>query len=437
MGLICTIIATVICIFSLIRHKKIYHPVVSFALLYSLIMFMSWVRAYNYYAAQDKAYFLITLGVVCFAVGSLTVEKLTIKYRKGKAPIVYQLNYKMFYIMLILCLIIIIPRFITILLFILRGNSIGDVYVILAGSAGMENEITQNGMQNLLMQFIGFPLLYIVVPTAVVIFFKTFKKKFLILSLSIAIMLVLLDSRRTYLISFFLFVFIAFIISLNEGKVNNFNIIYQLKKLKKWSLIVLIGVIFFFYFITQQRAETVANGEVSLIHTFYNYYGGTVQYFGYCLEEFNKEYTLGFTTFRGFFSPIFGIIRYLGIDSPHLYQVATDIVNGMKYIVLYVSPIDRFNSFTTCFYQFYCDGGIIGIVILSYLFGAYSQSLYKKCVETKQIRYETKYLYFYGVILMLSFTNMRTILIFIAWPLIIERILYKKSRRKSYNVCRK
>lgn len=431
MGYLCAFLCLMICLFSYGRHRKIYHPVVSFSFLYFLITFMSSMRLFGFYEAPDNAYLIILCGVLFFAVGSVIAESKRIVIGKSAEGSYYEFNKMAFYLMLSLCLLIIIPRFITIGSYLLRGNSIGDVYVTLAGSVGGETEeLAQSGFQGLLMQFVGYPILYILVPTSILLFFETFEKKYLLIAISLGVIRVLLDSRRTYLISFFLFVLVAFLHYQKKKGILSENILRRINKIKKWIPAFLAAILLMFVFVSSSRADTLGQ-ENSFLGTFYNYYAGCVQYLGYCIENFDFDFTYGFTTFRGLFAPIFGVLKLVGINPVTPYQVATEIVNGMKYIVLYVAPGARFNSFTTCFYQFYCDGGYIGIVILSMLFGAYSQALYKRFLYDNQLRFEAKYLYYYGTILLLSFTNMRTILAFIVWPLLIERFLYKKRYQKE------
>ena len=429
MGYVCSILCLGICLFSYVRHRKIYHPVVSFSFLYFLITFLSSIRLFNFYAAPDSAYLIIICGVLFYALGSVFMEKKTFVFRKKCVGNFYEFNKRAYYFMLALCLLIIIPRFVTIGLYLLQGNSIGDVYVTLAGSAGdASEELAQSSIQEVLMQFIGYPILYLLVPTSILQFFRTFEKKYLLIATSLCMMRVLLDSRRTYLISFFVFILVAFMLYQDKTGFLSEKNRRRLKKIAKWIPFFLIAILLMFIFVSNSRSGTIGQ-ETSFLGTFYNYYAGCVQYLGAWIEEYSFGYTYGFTTFRGLFVPIFGVLKLIGITPVAPYQEATEIVNGMKYVVLNVAPGTRFNSFTTCFYQFYCDGGYIGIILLSFIFGAFSQSLYKKFNNDSQLRFEVLYLYFYGTILMLSFTNMLTILAFITWPMIIERFIYKKATK--------
>lgn len=428
MGYVCSFLCLFIFLFSYIRHNKIYHPVTSFSLLFFVVTFMSSLRLYNFYTAPDIAYIIISCGVLFFSIGSILVENKRFVVGKNVHEKKYDFNKCMYYILLSICLLIVFPRFVIILSYLLKGNTIGDIYVILAASTIEEEELALSGLQNILMQFIGYPILYTLVPTSIVLFFNTYEKKFIIIAFILGIIRVLLDSRRTYLISFFLFLFIAFL-HYKEKLLLNKKYHNLVKKIKKYIPLLLIAIILIFTFISRSRSNTVGQ-KYSSLGSFYNYYAGCVQYLGYCIQNYRFEHSYGFTTFRGLFSPIFGMLKIFGIEPIHPYQVATEIVNGMKYVVFYVAPNSRFNSFTTCFYQFYCDGGYIGIIFLSIIFGMFSQILYTKFIYDNQLRFDVKYLYYYGTILLLSFTNMLTVLAFVVWPLLIERLLYKKINKE-------
>lgn len=429
MSVLSIFITFIIFVTAYFKEKKYYHPVVSFSFLYFLIMFMSSLKLYGFNSSGDTSYVLFTIGVLFFTLGSLCMKKVRFQTLNN---VEYKFVERRYLIMVCICLVLVMIRFTVILKFFLSGGTIGDVYVTMAGATeSYDGELAQSKLQNLIMQFITLPFLNVIVPTSLVLFFTTLKKKYLFISIILSTMLVLLDSRRTYLISCILFVVIGLsFFYFNEKKTVDKE---KLKKqLKKWGGLVVLLFFFLFVFITKQRFSTLNQTEGSVFHTFYAYYAGTVQYFEFMIKEHTFEYTYFFSTLRGLFSPIFGILNIFDIDSPYSYQIATDIVNNMKHHVLYVSPTDRFNSFTTCFYQFYCDGGIIGIIVMSFMFGAYSQYLYNNLILGKGIRFKVKYMYYYGVILMLSFTNMRTILMYITWTLILERFLYKKIVSKNY-----
>lgn len=75
------------------------------------------------------------------------------------------------------------------------------------------------------------------------------------------------------------------------------------------------------------------------------------------------------------------------------------------------------------------DGGIIGIVLLSFLYGYYAQHIFEKMVILKSKRAESTYVFFFANILMLSFVNMETVLALNFWPLVLVKFLYPNFNR--------
>ena len=61
-----------------------------------------------------------------------------------------------------------------------------------------------------------------------------------------------------------------------------------------------------------------------------------------------------------------------------------------------------FNSFATCFYYFYRDGGFVGIIIESGIYGFFSYRTFKNLKEKSQARE----IILYSVILITIFTSM-------------------------------
>lgn len=84
--------------------------------------------------------------------------------------------------MLFICLSVLSVSIINILMFVLSGGTIGDVYVVAAAATdGATNELTKNSSQLLLESYIGYPLLYLLVPVSLVEFLVLIKINILLL----------------------------------------------------------------------------------------------------------------------------------------------------------------------------------------------------------------------------------------------------------------
>lgn len=434
---ICIIITLILGILSYKRDQILFSPTVSFCLLYTLIFVFATSGWYGMYQAPDSAYLLITLGVVCFVVGANSRRRYSLStafYKVGKiydnADLLYERRY---WLMLIICLAVLTVSASMIALFILSGGTIGDVYVVAAASTdGAENELTKGSLQILLESYVAYPLLYLLVPASLVEFFSTYKRRYLVVAIALALLRVALDARRTYLSAFILMVVVCFFMHRKDLRFFSQEMLAKFKSFKKYILWIVLFFGYVFVFVSSQRSIAQSGeDQSSTLRTLIHYYGASVQFFGDCVRTTNIDYTFGVSSLRGFFAPIFGVLKLIGIDPPYLLDNANTYLTMLHAHILQISPDKDYNSFATCFFQFYCDGGVFGIIILSFIFGYYAQYLFERMVVFGSKRAEVAYVFFYANILMLSFVNMETVLALNFWPLVLVNLLYPKYKRKN------
>ena len=439
MHLICILLVLLYFIVSVIRDRTILSPSSSFSFLYLLIFILSAFGWYGIYRAGGDAYFLITLGITFFVLGCVskrTSQKKKAFFSSGKVlDVTDRLKVPIYWTMFVVCMGVLLYSAYTILTFLLSGGNIGEVYLLAAAATdGEENELTKGSFQVLLESYIAYPLLYLLVPVSLTEFFNTYKKRYLAVAIVLALLRVILDARRTYLAAFIMMVVFCFIIHRRDFR--HFDKILQksAKKIYKYS-IILIALIGYVFMIVSELRSVASTGEdqFSALQTLTYYYGGSVQFFEECIKSFRIDYTYGFSTLRGFFAPFFGLFKLFGFDSPEVLDNANSYLANLHLHVLNISPTKTYNSFATCFFQFYCDFGILGIIILSYCFGFYAQSLYNKLLCRANKCSEAKYVFFLSNILMLSFVNIGTVLALNFWPLVLVNFLYP-ARHKSISL---
>lgn len=433
MSYICIIIVLLASFFCYRNDKTLFSPTVSFTLLFAVVFFLSVSGWYGLFLAGDEAYIYITLGIISFVFGALARKKYSLKnafYNTGKKiHSIDVLKEKTYNIMLIITLIILSFSATMILSFILSGKTIGDVYIVAAAATdGADDELTKGSFQILLESYIAYPLLYLLVPVSLVEFFNTYKKRYLIIAIFLTLLRVCLDARRTYLTAFIMMIVICIYMHRKDFHFYTPEMLKKYKKFKKYALLIILLFGYFFVFVSQQRS-IARNGEdlSNTLSTLTYYYGGCVQFFWDSVKNIPTEYTLGFSALRGFFAPFFGIFRLIGIATPDLLENANTYLESLHAHILLISPDKYYNSFATCFFQFYCDGGILGIIVLSFFYGYYSQNIFERMVIKRSKEAETAYVFFFANILMLSFVNMETVLALNFWPLILVKMLYTKN----------
>lgn len=435
MNYLCLFTTIICCIFCYKRDKTVFSPSVAFSGLFSIVFIFASSGWYGMYSAPDSAYSLITIGVLSFLIGTVVMKKYSLKnafYITGKNINENdRLHSRIYWRMFWLCILVLMSSIIMIGTYLMSGATLGDVYVVAAAATdGEVNELSKGGFQVLLESYIAYPLLYLLVPVSLVEFFSSYKKKYLFVALFLALLRVCLDARRTYLTAFILMTVICIYMHRKDYKFFNAQLYKRFKYFRKYSLFIVLFVFFFFSYVSSQRSiAKLGEDESSTIVTLVEYYGGCVQFFGYCIENVVNDHTFGFSTFRGFLAPFWGIFKLIGIESPSFLNDANKYLETLHATVLNINPSKPYNSFATCFFQFYCDFGVVGIVALSFLYGVFAENIFEKMVILKSKRAEATYIFFFANIMMLSFVNMETVLALNFWPLVLVRFLYPSNNK--------
>ena len=167
--------------------------------------------------------------------------------------------------------------------------------------------------------------------------------------------------------------------------------------------------------------------DYSLASNFYYYYVGSLPYFSKRLDSITDiQYTYGLTSFRRLFSPIFAGLNILGMDKPHIFEIVNDNINSLHSTIEYISKDHMFNSYATCFFEFYLDFGFLGIVLIPFVFGFYAQRLFRNVITSKCNRDVWKYSLFVSLFIYLSVLHFNGVVVCYIWPFIIERLFYKR-----------
>ena len=97
-------------------------------------------------------------------------------------------------------------------------------------------------------------------------------------------------------------------------------------------------------------------------------------------------------------------------------------------ITTYVSPNQSYNTYATIFYEFYADGGWIGVILCSLIFGYVSGVYYRRYVNEKSLRNIVNYGFFLSMFILFSNIHINSIVICYVWPLVLERFLYRRKK---------
>ncbi len=430
MGVICFIISLIISYFgySWFGKKKVYAPLFLFALFWGILCFLSELRLYRLYETSSFAYLNVLIGVLGFTLGCVLIKvrpKVSYSHYQTLSPFRFK-------VVLGICIIGLYLNFKVILSFLRGGFDISYIYYVMASDPlGEGNELSGLFSENLLrlQQFVGYPLLYTLVPIAIAEYIEGKKKFYLYIVIFLSLTRFLVDIRRTYIVIIVLFVIVLLVMRRNKFK--KLKIIAQKISLKSKitiaaALMVITGL---FSVLSQIRlSEDDENEHYTVFSNFYHYYVGSLPYFSQRLEQDKgDDYTYGFTSFRGLVSPFVAVAKIAGVNKVELMDKANENVTSLHGVTLPISPAKKSNSYATLFYEFYFDGGIFGVFLFSFLFGMYSQRLFLKAEVYKTKRYIWKYSYLVSLFLFLSVLHFNGVVVCYIWPFVLERFLYKRA----------
>lgn len=426
MGLICSFICFLLSFLLYNRDKRIYSPGVLFVSFWGILIFLSTLQLYGIHETSDHAYIIVVLGVVFFSIGTICGNNIKIP-----TNYVYSLNNKFYKYCIIVCLLALILNIQIIYKYIISGFGLDMIYSAMAATTdGADTELSSLYNTNLVrvQQYIGYPLLFAIVPISIAEYISTKKKKFLYVALLLSSLRFFIDLRRTYLV--IIVVFVIFLLLVRTIELNNKIRLPKLSFRRKiLILFVITGLAISFSYFSVARRGDVIQEEYSLASNFYYYYVGSLPYLSHRLELLNNvEYTFGITAFRGFFSPIYAVLGGLGLLDTSLMEIADSNINSLHHTVLLISDTHSFNSYATCFFEFYLDGNFLGVIIISFLFGLYAQKLFKQMLAFKNNRFMFKYSLFCSLYIYLSVLIFSAAIVCYIWPFILERVMYRKKR---------
>lgn len=422
-----TIACLLLAVIAYSRDNRLYSPAVLFTIYWAILLFLAGLKLYGIYSTSILAVLLVIIGIVSFMLGSLLYNG-----NKEIRTFKYTLNKRLYKIGVFICLCSLYLNISFIIEFIISGFDINFIYVTIANMTGGETESELSYLYNpnlvILQQFVGYPLLYTLVPISIVEYVTTKKRSYLIVSIVLSLIRFLFDLRRTYIV--ILVVFIIFVLILRNREIlkrkfssRKFNL---RKKILILGAIAALSIGFSFLSMTR-RGEN--DSDYSLFSNFYYYYVGSLPYLSARLNALQDlQYTFGLTSFRGLVSPFFALFGLLGFDKPYIMEIANENINSLHNTILDISPDHPFNSYATCFFEFYLDGGMIGTIVLSLLFGIYAQSLFYKFRNNKSNRYLVKYALFLAIFIYLSVLHFNGAVVCYIWPFILERFFYNRTK---------
>lgn len=412
-------------VYSIKTEKNIYNPLTIFSSIWLIISIFNSFKLYGLYPTSNKAFILLILGMLSFTIGfylsKYKLKKKTEPKKKQEKNIT--INWYIVRILIFIGIILTGLLSIKVLTLLFTGtpySSIRGMYY----SYGDSIPLIPNNTLFTLYDWTTSSLIYaLTIVNVVGIFYCKEKDKKSIIGMIIFYILYIFScSGRTTLIN--LLLSLAILTIINYKNIN--------KKHKKNIIITFAVITFIIFGITTIRTINQSNDS---INNAYSYFSISMPMFSFWVDyiDTNNWITYGYATIYGIYLIIQKLVKVIfGYKFPNA-ELLFQMMNKPQsaWIPMFESTSERFNAYTTMFYNFYLDFRIPGIIILTMLYSFVISKIYQKVIKKEKNMILT-YIY---IILLLGLINS-----FIRWPfsgvtaiaaLILPVVLFKEEKQNN------
>lgn len=382
--------------------RDMLNPIFVFTVIWGAISVLASANMFGINETSDAIYGMTALGVFFFVVGGFCVIQMiskkkyytssALRYTQGSATY----RNRIFFILQIMALITFFVADIQSFLLIRSGHSIADMYAMkIQMGLGNSTLLSQkNGFVSIFLEYLARPILAISIPYGCVTFFKYKNKKQLLITVLMLFLAFFTRFNRMDIMIFVISFICCFVILGNKDQMKK---IY--KKYKRFVIIFsVIGIVLF-------SIITINRGIESFGKAIYYYFCGNMPFCNVKIEKIlpNHINTWGLTSYNGVLRPFLQMLEGIGI-SPDLVSVAETYINVEQAEVI-SNTGSIYNAFVGPFYFFYCDLGVLGIIVYSFVFGVICEQCYMKMKKIGSDYYIVFYLILLVRGIVLSFYN--------------------------------
>ncbi|MBR6322479.1 MAG: oligosaccharide repeat unit polymerase [Lachnospiraceae bacterium] len=361
-----------------VMTRKWLNPITVFAGYWGVLGFISSFGLFGFYVPSDRAYSVIWLGVLGFSCGALTMvtlPKLRNCFADGFIPDAGRDNLRVGIIYVLYAVLILYSgvRVMTALRMLLSGYSFSVIRNLYFSE---ENEITASSLTGALDAYVFKTITMALIPISIADYFSEKRHKFLmLLALTAAAISVIGSGGRAVILYFIISSVVT--LMMNRGR-------YRLSVMQiALILLFAIAAAAAVYFVTLSRKANIVFAEEA-----YRYFAGAVTQFDMRLQEFDKNpaFNYGLVYTRGLTLPFIAVFKYLlHFNYPDWYVQASSVVHDLQTSIKVGNGV-YMKAFSTLFYYFYADGGYIGVVLLSAVYGLFSMRSFRDTVKRTTTR---------------------------------------------------
>lgn len=383
--------ALFISIFFLYYHwrlaRRLSSPGIVFNGLWAAVILLNQINYNHFYGVSEYTYLILLIGILCFNVGFLAV-KTRRNYDIDFAVAIDSVDInsrklKLFYGLQVFVFVSLLP---------LTAKSVA--FHALYGNAAFRTVYANgiefgymNVMERMFYIHYGiFPLNLALICVGFVLWSrKIIKVKHMALSI-VNLALIFYDSgnRGDILI---LMIFLLFAVDLSQTMRNELGNFFQSKQVRIISKFLFVlgagGLILASIIRGNYGKDSLFTEIMKLVTT--NFSGG-INLLDLALQspkEWGLGQYMGGASVSGFLGLIFLAIRIVSFGKINI-EMASPTAYAAQFFN--VSPEIKMNAYTTAFYTFLEDFGLMGVIVLSFIWGAIAMHLYKKCLMYPTIR---------------------------------------------------
>lgn len=399
MGYIIILICVLFALFARKIEKNWYNPATVFFAVWAVVMFLYELRLFGIYDIIDTTYYVIGLGLVFFFVGYILItsgkRQVVISIWRNNVQPGNCIKYRLVKIFGIAVFALFMEEAIETLILMRTGVSLFDIRTSLQGYAEYgfsDNLYFLRSKLGPLYTWVILPVYNSMLILTCIDFFAGRRDKGLIaLSIGCLLLKSFKEGSRVALFSFIIFLVFSMVI---YGKKITLS-----QKAKKRLRIVIVCAALIIVVISNIRIST---GSKTLIEEIYLYFTCCIPLLDHWLPELaSGGFTYGATSLYGLIQLPATILTVLSGHTLDWYKAGQQAIQDTEIFVQIrnASYSYRSNAYTTIFYYFYKDLGLIGVALGSTLFGAVCTSLYKRLKKSLKAGVQSKRLVFVYLLL--------------------------------------
>ena len=362
-------------------YKCIINPITVFCGLWGFILLLYSLPLYNLFPASSEALMLIISGTGMFSLGAFFSTTFFFKTKKNSVIPSIESNsvtirYDILLVLNVISFVFLVGFGFSVIISLISGSNFAYIHKMY-NVVDEEGILGASSLNRSFVSWIIWPVMHMSL-AALAVFSQCdnrskipLKKWCAIIIFSNLGLFTLISGKRSFLVEAIVFFVVVYIM---RGK--------KVKLSRKTKLIIIIvaGILVWAF-----NYISVGRGSDSIISLFYGYLVGCIPHLSVKLQYMPVS-VVGFTSIYGFFHAPITLCNVV-LHSELLSNIRDSMSQLVEYTQqrVFIGQGMTYNAFLTPFYYFYLDGGWVGNILLSFLFGLVSMHIYHRFLKKRDM----------------------------------------------------